>query len=42
LVPFLLAAIPLVNLASWMLARLLPDWPALTAGYRIEAHKPGT
>ncbi len=40
MVPLLLAAVPLVNLASWMLARLLPDWQALTTGYRIEASKP--
>lgn len=40
LVPLLLAAILLVNLGCWLLARLLPDWPALTVGYRIEARKP--
>jgi len=40
LVPFVLVAIPLINLAAWIVARLLPDWPALTSGYRVVAAKP--
>lgn len=40
LVPFVLVAIPPVNLLAWIAARLLPDWPALTSGYRVLAAKP--
>jgi SAM-dependent methyltransferase len=39
-VPFVLIAVPLINLAAWIAARLLPDWPALTSGYRVIATKP--
>lgn len=38
--PLVLVAIPLINLAAWLAARLLPDWPALTSGYRVLATKP--
>jgi SAM-dependent methyltransferase len=40
LMPVVLAAIPVINLAAWIAARLLPDWPALTSGYRVSAAKP--
>ncbi len=35
LVPLVLAMIPVANLTAWVAARLLPDWPALTTGYRV-------
>ena len=35
--PFLAVLILLINLLAWMLDCLLPDWPALTLGYRLEA-----
>lgn len=40
LAPALLAAIPIINVIAWAFARLLPDWPALTTGYRVLAGKP--
>ncbi|MBJ6985298.1 methyltransferase domain-containing protein [Luteimonas sp. MC1750] len=40
LLPLLTVVIPLVNIASWLLGRLLPPWPALTAGYRVLAVRP--
>lgn len=40
LLPLLVLMIPLVNIASWLLAKLLPSWPALTAGYRVKAVRP--
>lgn len=40
LAPFILALIPVVNIASWFAGRILPDWPALTSGYRLVASKP--
>jgi SAM-dependent methyltransferase len=40
LAPAPLAAIPVINLVAWTAARLLPDWPALTTGYRVLAGKP--
>jgi SAM-dependent methyltransferase len=40
LLPFVLAAVPLINVMAWIAARLLPDWPALTSGYRVRATKP--
>jgi SAM-dependent methyltransferase len=40
LVPLLLATVPVINLVAWAAARLLPDWPALTSGYRVIASKP--
>lgn len=40
LAPALLVAIPVINLVAWAAARLLPDWPALTTGYRVLAGKP--
>ncbi|MHC9087012.1 class I SAM-dependent methyltransferase [Luteimonas sp. RIT-PG2_3] len=40
LAPLLAILIPVVNLGSWLLALLLPRWPALTSGYRIRAVKP--
>lgn len=40
LVPLMAAVIPAINIASWLLGRLLPSWPALTAGYRLRAVRP--
>lgn len=37
LLPLVVVAIPTINLACWLLGKLLPDWSALTAGYRIKA-----
>jgi SAM-dependent methyltransferase len=39
LVPFVLVTIPIVNTVAWVAARLLPDWPALTSGYRVLASR---
>ena len=39
LLPAVLIAIPAINLLSWLLGKLLPSWPALTAGYRVLAFK---
>lgn len=40
LLPLIVFAIPTVNLTSWLLGKVLPDWPALTVGYQIMAAKP--
>lgn len=40
LVPFLLIALPAVNLLAWVAGRMLPSWSALTAGYVLVASKP--
>lgn len=40
LAPLVLAAIPLVNLGAWLLGRLMPTWPALTAGHTVLATRP--
>lgn len=40
LLPLALPLILLLNLACALLARLWPDWPALTAGYELEVRKP--
>lgn len=40
LLPVLAAGIPITNLVAWTSARLLPSWPALTAGYLLVASKP--
>lgn len=37
LVPALGVLVPVVNLLAWLGGTLLPDWPALTAGYRLVA-----
>lgn len=37
LLPFVLAAIPIVNLLAWLGGRLMPSWGAVTAGYRLTA-----
>lgn len=37
LAPFVALMIPAVNVGCWLLALLLPRWPALTSGYRIRA-----
>ncbi len=39
--PFLLLALPIVNLAAWIIAGLWPSWSALSIGYRVLARKPG-
>jgi len=39
LIPLLVAAVPVVNLLAWLMGRLLPSWPAVTAGYVVAAHK---
>lgn len=39
LLPLLAGLIVIVNLAAWMLARLLPDWPAMVLGYQLEAER---
>lgn len=40
MLPLIVIAIPTVNLTCRLLGKLLPDWPALTAGYRIKAIRP--
>lgn len=42
LVPFIVTGILVVNLCSWVLARLLPSWDAVTSGYRVVANKDGS
>ncbi len=37
LAPLLLPLVPLINLFAWLCARLLADWPDLTAGHRFLA-----
>lgn len=39
LVPFLLVAIPVVNLTARLAGLLLPSWPALSSGYQITVRK---
>jgi SAM-dependent methyltransferase len=39
LAPLLMAAIPLVNLSGWVLARILPASSIMPMGYRVIAHK---
>ncbi|MBD8524194.1 class I SAM-dependent methyltransferase [Pseudoxanthomonas sp. CAU 1598] len=38
--PLIGIAVPAINLAAWVAARLLPSWSALTAGYLVVAYKP--
>jgi len=40
LLPLVAVAILVLNLAAWLAARVLPTWPALTAGYAVEATRP--
>lgn len=40
LVPLFALCIPLLNLAGWCAARLLPNWPAMTSGFKVQARKP--
>lgn len=40
LLPLIALAIPVVNLVAWLFGRLLPSWPALTAGYTVTVTKP--
>ena len=40
LLPLVAIAIPVLNIASWLLGKVLPEWPALTAGYRVVAFRP--
>lgn len=37
--PLIALAIPLINIAAWLTARLVPDWPALVSGHRLAAIK---
>jgi SAM-dependent methyltransferase len=39
LAPFLILAIPLVNLTGWLMARILPDSSMMPLGYRVVAIK---
>lgn len=40
LLPVIAIAVPVINLLAWLAGRLLPPWPALTAGYAMEATRP--
>ncbi len=40
LMPLFALSIPLLNLMGWCAARLLPDWPAMTSGFKVLARKP--
>lgn len=40
LVPLVALAVPAINLLAWLGGRLLPSWPAVTAGYTVVASKP--
>lgn len=40
LLPALALAVTLVNVTAWIAGRLLPHWPAYTAGYAVCARKP--
>ncbi len=40
LVPLVAVAIPIINGLTWLVARLLPSWSAVTAGYSLRARKP--
>lgn len=40
LVPLIVVLIPMINVLAWVFGRLLPTWPALTAGYIVVASKP--
>lgn len=37
LAPLLAILVPAINLGAWLCARLLPSWPAFSAGYRVRA-----
>ena len=37
LLPLLAVLIAAINVAAWVLGPLLPDWPAMVLGYRLEA-----
>jgi SAM-dependent methyltransferase len=40
MIPLVAAAIPVVNVLAWLGGKLLPSWPAVTAGYAVLASKP--
>lgn len=40
LLPVALPAILTVNVATWLAARLWPDWAAMTYGYHLQVRKP--
>ncbi|MCK9488484.1 MAG: class I SAM-dependent methyltransferase [Xanthomonadales bacterium] len=40
LLPLIVVAIPAINLTCWLLGKVLPSWPALTAGYCAKATRP--
>lgn len=39
LLPLLLFMIPVINMTCWLLSKIMPEWSALTAGYRLKAKK---
>jgi SAM-dependent methyltransferase len=39
LLPLLSLMVPLINIGGRVLGRMLPSWPALTAGYSVKAYK---
>lgn len=39
LLPAVAVAVPVINLLCWLLGKLLPSWPAVTAGYRLRARR---
>lgn len=40
LAPVAAVVVPVVNLGCWLLGKVMPDWEALTAGYRVLAQRP--
>lgn len=40
LAPLAVVLVPIVNVGCWLLGKLLPNWQALTAGYRLVASRP--
>jgi SAM-dependent methyltransferase len=40
LAPLILIIIPSINLCAWILDKILPSWPALTAGFFVVGTKP--
>lgn len=40
LLPLVAVAVPVINLMAWIAGKLLPTWPAITAGYAVVASRP--
>lgn len=40
LAPLAAILVPVANIGCWLLGKVLPNWQALTAGYRLVAHRP--